>query len=71
MATWQLTIIDMEGDIKTSELKILISMIRAIIWKWKEHGLITNLPLKEHLYKVSEQVAGFICQNVMHKSFTT
>ena len=38
-------------------VKIPISRIGAIIWKWKEHGLTTNLPRKGHPRKVSDAQA--------------
>ena len=52
-------------------LKIPISTIRAIIWKWKKHGLTTDLPRKGRPHKVSERAARSIVRKVMHKPFTT
>ena len=52
-------------------LEIPISMIRAIIRKWKKHGLTTDLPRKGRPRKVSERAARSIVRKVMHKPFTT
>ena len=52
-------------------LKIPISTIRAIIRKWKKHGLTTDLPRKGRPHKVSERAARSIVRKVMHKPFTT
>ena len=52
-------------------LKIPIITIGAIIRKWKEHGLTTDLPRKGRLRKVSERAARSIVRKVMHKPFTT
>ena len=52
-------------------LKIPISTIGAIIRKWKEHGLTTDLPRKGRPCKVSERAARSIVRKVMHKPFTT
>ena len=52
-------------------LKIPISTIRAIMRKWKEHGLTSDLPRKGRPRKVSERAARSTVRNVMHKPFTT
>ena len=52
-------------------LKFPISTIGAIIRKWKEHGLTTDLPRKGRPRRVSERAARSIVWKVMHKPFTT
>lgn len=55
----------------SNELKVPISTIRAIIRKWKEHGLTTDLPRKGRPRKLSERAARSIYRKVMQKPCTT
>ena len=52
----------MEYQKISKELNIPISMIRVIIWKWKQHGLTMDLPQTGCPLKLSEWTAVSVCQ---------
>ena len=54
-----------------NEHNIPISTIRAIIWRWNQDGLATDLPWKEHSHRLSEWTARSICQDVIQNPLTT
>ena len=66
-------IIIMEWDIKRSRMNLMspITMIRAIIWKWKQHGLTLDLSWRRPPPKLNEWATTFICHEVIQNSSTT
>ena len=55
----------------STKFKIPISTIRAIVQKYKQHGITTNLPRKGRPRRLSKRSERLIQRKVAQKPFTT